>query len=333
MRKSKKFDFNLLLIVLIAGIAIMGIKFYAYFKTGSAAILGDALESLVNIFASAFGLYSMRLSNLPQDKNHPYGHGKIEFFASGLEGGFILFASLGMAYAGVMNLVSRGVVSDLNLGILLSGASGLLNLLMGILLIKRSKKSGSLILKSDGKHLVSDFYSTVALVGGLILIKLTGIQWIDSFMAIIFAFVVGYTGYKLLRQAIAGLLDEADFKMLSDLIDYLNNNRQDAWIDIHNLRVQKYGDQLHVDCHVTLPWYYSLNEVHAEITKIEALINDHYKTHVELFIHADPCLPSSCPICSIEECPVRQHNFRSRLNWKMENLLPNQKHNLKATHE
>ena len=116
---------------------------------------------------------------------------------------------------------------------------------------------------------------------------------------------------------------------LNQVVEILNTNRREKWIDMHNLRVLKYGSHLHVDSHITLPWYEKLEDSHIEVTAVENLIKEKLEGEVEFFIHADPCLPNSCPICSVKNCIARKAEFVKQLEWTLENMLPDAKHTLK----
>ena len=181
---------------------------------------------------------------------------------------------------------------------------------------------------ADGKHLLSDTVSSIGLVVGLIVIYFTGILWLDNIVAIIFGAFIFYTGLKLLKESVNNLLDEADYEKLDQVIEILNSNRRDKWIDMHNLRVIKYGAHLHIDAHITLPWYDKLEDSHSEVTAVEMLIKEKLEGEVEFFIHADPCLPTSCPICTIKDCTYRKSDSIKKLDWTLENLLPDKKHGI-----
>ena len=123
-------------------------------------------------------------------------------------------------------------------------------------------------------------------------------------------------------------MDEADSEILSTTISTLNHNRRENWIDLHNLRVIKYGPTLHIDCHLTVPWYFNVHEAHREVDDLSGLVRSHYGESVELFVHSDGCLEFSCPICDKFDCPVRKHEFQRKITWTLENISGNQKHHL-----
>ena len=318
--------FRSMTVVLVITFLIGVLKFWAFYLTGSNAVLTDALESLINMAAGIFALFSIYYASIPRDENHPYGHGKIEFVSAGFEGGLILIAGLSMIGKAVYGFLFPAELSRLSLGIIITAVGGIVNWGLGYYLVKVGKQNHSPTLTADGKHLLTDTYSSIALVIGLLIITLTRIYWLDNLLTICFGIFILVTGYKLVRSSIAGLLDEADYETLNEIIKVLNENRRDKWIDIHNLRVQKYGSMLHIDCHLTLPWYDQLEEVHEEVDALENLVNREMSNRVELFVHADPCRLASCPICTLKDCPVRQSTFKERVPWKLENLLPNQQH-------
>jgi divalent metal cation (Fe/Co/Zn/Cd) transporter len=145
-------------------------------------------------------------------------------------------------------------------------------------------------------------------------------------VAILFALFIIYTGYKILRRSIAGIMDEADEKLLNEMVAILDNNRRQNWVDLHNLRVIKYGSVLHIDSHLTVPWYLNVHEAHEEIDMLGKLIREKFGESLELFVHSDGCLPFQCHICSKQDCPVRQHEFEKRITWTWENVSQDKKH-------
>ncbi|MBL7938717.1 MAG: cation transporter [Flavobacteriales bacterium] len=314
--------------VLAAGVLLMAIKFVAWWLTHSTTILSDALESIVNVVAGAFALYSLYLAAKPRDREHPYGHGKVEFISAGIEGGLVVLAGAMIIWRAVEALLREQHLHDLGTGIGLTAAAGGLNLLMGLALQKRGKDAHSITMEASGTHLLSDAWSTVAMLVGLVVIQLTGLLWLDQVFAIAFAVFIIITGLRVFRRSVAGIMDEADLKLAADVIATLEQHRVPQWVDVHNFRMIGYGPVLHIDCHVTLPWYYSLEQAHAEISAIERLVNEVHEREVELFIHMDPCIPTSCAICALEGCRERKMPFQQRVKWDAASVLGNAKHGI-----
>lgn len=314
--------------VLAIGFLLLVIKFIAYYLTRSTAILSDALESIINVAANGFALFSVYFASLPRDENHPYGHGKIEFLSAGFEGGLIFVAGIFIIYKAIYHFLFPQEIEELGTGIWLTASAGLVNFVMGNFLVRQGKQQNSITLIADGKHLISDTYSSIGLIAGLLIIYFTKIIWIDSLLAIFFAIVIMITGTKLLRKSFAGLMDEADKEILEQIIFILRKNKKANWIDIHNLRLQKYGSLLHIDCHLTLPWYENLKISHNEIKEVERLVNKNMGNRVEFSIHADPCVPTSCSICEVKLCSERKHHFQQSIPWTVENLVKNKMHQI-----
>ncbi len=306
-------------------------KIIAYYITGSLAILTDALESIVNVVAGAIGLYSLYIAAKPRDMEHPYGHGKAEFISAAVEGGLIVSAGLIILYQTIHNFFITQPIGKLDTGLLLIAVTGVINYIAGYICLRKGKQTKSVALQSSGKHLQIDTYSTLAVIIGLVIILYTKQYWLDKVIAIVLSGVILYNGYIIIRTSLAGIMDEADMELLSQLVAMLNSSRRNNWIDIHNLRVIKYGSLLHVDCHLTVPYYFNVNEAHKEVESLRNSITASFPDAFELFVHTDGCIPpQQCAICSKEDCPVRQQALKKRLTWTLANVLSNEKHTLET---
>lgn len=310
-------------------ILLLLIKFVAYIFTHSNAILTDAMESIVNVVAGIFGLYSLILASKPRDKDHPYGHGKIEFISASIEGSMILVAGIIIIGKSIFNLFYPQTIQNIGLGIILIAIAGIVNFIMGLTMEKRGKKTQSLTLIAGGKHLQSDGWSTAGLLIGLSLLYIFKFDWIDSAVAILFGTYICYEGYRIVRKSVAGIMDEADIELLESIIVTLNKNREPNWIDVHNMRVIKYGSNLHFDTHLTVPFYFTVKEAHDELEKVETLINKQHETSDEWFVHIDACVPPEmCRICLKTDCTERKDTLNQKIEWDLENVVRNRKHGL-----
>ncbi len=319
---------NLRLQKIITAIAIFlfFIKIAAWYITNSVAILTDALESTVNVIAGLIGVYSLYVSAKPKDYDHPYGHGKAEFLSAAVEGTLITVAGFIIIYEAIINLLQPHALQKLDYGIILVSITAVINYIAGAICIKTGTKNNSLALIASGKHLQSDTWSTLGIIAGLLLILFTNVPWMDSAVAILFALIIIFTGYKIIRSSVAGIMDEADETLLHKMVATLNNNRKPNWIDLHNLRIIKYGSTIHLDCHLTVPWYLNVHEAHNEIDALSVLVKEEYGEAVELFVHSDGCLDFSCPVCEKNDCPVRKHPFEKKIQWTISNISNNNKH-------
>jgi cation diffusion facilitator family transporter len=301
-------------------------KFGAYFITASNFVLTDAAESIVNVIASSFAFYSIYLSSLPRDENHPYGHGKVEFFSVFIEGALIGIAGCIIIVKSAYSFFYPNVIHDLFTGAIIIGITGAVNGGLGYYMIRKGKELRSMTLDADGRHLLADTVTSGGLVVGLLLIEFTHILWLDSALSILVGLYIIYSSYKLVRKSVGGLMDEADTQVVNDIIHVLSEKRRESWIDVHNLRAQKYGHELHIDCHMTLPSYFDLNTVHTEISLVDKMINKDMGIPTELFIHADPCLPDCCHYCSMPNCPIRTEAQTETIAWTMDKVVRNKKH-------
>ena len=310
---------------MITGTILMMAKFGAYFLTSSNFVLTDAVESIVNVLASSFAFFSIYLAAQPRDENHPYGHGKVEYFSVFIEGALIGIAAITIIIKSVYSIFYPTQIHDLITGAIIIGATGVINGSLGYYMVWRGRSLRSITIEADGRHLLADMITSVALVIGLLLIHFTKIVWLDSALSILVALYILFSSYKLVRRSVSGLMDEADFGVVTEVIKVLNEKRRDEWIDIHNFRAQKYGNELHIDCHLTLPNYFDLNRVHLEVKLVDQLINSEV-TQTELFIHTDPCIPECCHYCSMPNCPIRSEPKREEIAWTMDKIIRNKKH-------
>lgn len=312
----------------VLSVVLFTLKFIAYFLTHSLSVLSDALESIVNVLAGAIGLYSLYIANKPRDKDHPYGHGKAEFISAAFEGSLIITAGLIILYESIDAFMHPNLLHSLDNGMGILLATAILNLLVGWYAKINGKKNKSLALVSSGQHLIIDSLTTFAVAIGVGLVLWTNYNGIDTFIALIMSFWIMYNGYKIIRESLAGIMDEADMALLEEVIAELNQSRNKSWIDLHNLRVIKYGAHVHIDCHLTVAWYLNVNEAHQVVDQFSNLIKNKFGDSVEFFIHTDGCMPFSCPICTIENCDKRKAPFQEKLIWTLENVLSNLKHQL-----
>lgn len=313
-------------IALVVSLVLFAIKMVAYLVTNSNAILTDALEGLVNILGAGFGLFSLYYATLPRDKNHPYGHGKIEFISSGFEGVLILIAGGSMIAKAGYSFFFPEEVNINTLGILLVAFAGLINYLMGYSMVKQGEKVNSVQLQAGGKHLISDGYSTVGLLVGLAIVWVTNLDVLDNVLAALLGIIISFAGYKIIRKSISGIMDEADPEQIEKVSAILESKRRPAWVDIHNFRMVRYGAKIHMDAHLTLPWYYTLQESHEEVNKLEQVLDDAFKKDVEANIHTEPCLPKSCEICQLPNCKERKFAFVKRVEWNVNHILDDEHH-------
>ncbi len=302
-------------ITLAIGILLLVIKFAGYYLTNSTAILSDALESIVNVITALMALFAIHISARPADRTHPYGHGKIEFFSSGFEGLMITVAGVAIIYKAIESFLLKPDVVQLTLGLILVTIAGIINGALGWYLIKKGNDTKSATLNASGYHVLSDAYTSLGVIVGLILVKLTHIWWLDPLTAAILGAHIGWHGYKIVTESFHQLMDSAEPSTLDKISNALRENRRDEWIAPHRLRAWRSGADLYVDFHLIMPYYHTLRETHEAEHQIHELMDDIFQEPVEVILHIEPCLPQFCEICNMKNCPVRQFEQREELKW------------------
>jgi len=299
-------------ISLVAGVAILGGKLAATFVTGSTAVLSDALESVVNVVASALLLFSLLVASRPADRDHPYGHGKVEFFSAGIEGALVFAAALLIAVEAGRDLATGVHLRrlDLGLGLLVVFSAG--NAALGLFLVRVGRRTRSAALEADGRHVLVDVWTTAGVLLGLVAVKITGRPVIDPLVALAVAANILREGLRLVRDAVRGLMDAADEDELTAVADALEAAREPDWIDVHGLRAWRAGADLHVDFHMQVPRYLSAERLHGIHQQVEEALSGQLGSDGDVVVHFDPCRAHMCPRCEVPECPVRESVFVAR---------------------
>ncbi len=270
-------------------------KITASFLTGSTAILSDAAESVIHLFATGFAGFSLWYAATPPDPDHPYGHGKIAYFAAAVEGGLILMAAVGIAGLAVRDLLTGPSLRQLDVGLYLLGALTAINLALGWYLIRTGRRTNSLVLVSNGQHVMTDMWTSLGVILGVGLVWATGIRWLDPVVALLVAANILWTATSLLRRSVYGLMDEADPEATQALLDELATAKEEGTIaEFHQVRHRRSGDQVWVEYHLMFPGEMSIREAHARShdveDRVDALFPDdevHVTAHLEPRRHDD----------------------------------------------
>jgi cation diffusion facilitator family transporter len=315
-----KTNFTAIAFSLFFGVILMAVKFYAYKITGSSAILSDALESIINVVAGAFAMFSIVVAAKPPDESHPYGHGKIEYFSAGFEGALIILAAIGIFKTGISHILNPHPLEYLQQGIFLLVGASAVNLLLGIVLLRVGKQNHSLVLTADGKHILTDVYTSIGVLAGLFLVDYTGWFWLDGVIAIIVGINILITGAKLVRQSFAGLMNKAEPDLLQEIAALLIANRKDIYIDVHQLRAWRSGNFVYIDFHLILPRDFALECAHRENKTLERIIQEYFGGRASVMIHLDPCLDQECPVCSQSLCTLRHSHQNQIVQWTLASM-------------
>jgi len=291
---------------IVTGCLVLGLKYLAYHVSQSAALKSDAIENVVNVVAAVFALGAIVFADKPADREHPYGHGKIEHFSAAFEGGMISLAAVLIGYEAIHALVEGSPLKNLSLGLAINFGAGVLNGLLGLYLIQQGKRQRSHALVADGHHVFSDFYVTLGLAAGLLLVKFTGLNWLDPAIALAVCAILIYTGYKLVRSSSAALLDAEDPTLVNHLVDVINKVRPKDIVAIHEMRTLRSGRYTHVDIHMVIPEFYAIGQGHELADDFGKAVLQEAAIEGELHTHVDPCLQAFCSQCDVNPCPVRQ---------------------------
>lgn len=303
-----------ILVSLTAGTAILALKVLAWKTTDSMALASDALEGVVNVVAAVFGLGAIIFAGQPADRNHPYGHGKMEYFAAAFEGGLISLAAVLIVWEALQALFAGARPHDLGFGLAVNLGAGALNGLLGWYLVRQGRALGSKALEADGHHVLTDFVTTAGILAGLLLVMATGLGWLDPLIAVLVGVWLGRTGFHLVRESAAALLDEEDTAMtelLVSSIDSLVKKGVDAHgvITVHGLRAIRAGRTTHVDVHMVVPEYAPVAQAHDAAERFEASLIAAAGLEGEVHAHLDPCRKAYCGRCSDRACPIRTEPF------------------------
>ena len=283
-KSLKKFIY----LAIAAAIATIALKLFAYFLTGSVGLFSDALESVVNLIAAVVALFMITLAEKPADEEHAYGHHKAEYFSSAIEGGMIVLAAFSIIWAAIPRLIHPQPLENVGIGLLVSMGASAINLAVGLILIKNGRKNHSITLEADGKHLMTDVYTSVGVLIGIGIVKMSGWLILDGIVAIGVALNIVWTGYQLMRRSALGLLDssipEDERLKITRVLDIYKEQN----LEYHSLMTRQAGQRKFIALHILLPGQLTIQEGHDMVEKIERDIRDLFDAPVTVFTHLEP---------------------------------------------
>ncbi len=292
---------------------LLGLKLAGWAWTGSSAIFSDALESVTNVVAAAFGLGALLFSVQPVDEGHPYGHGKIEFVSAAFEGGMITFAALLSAGYALLDLWRGPEVEQVALGLGITTLAALVNACLGALLLAEGRRLRSPALVADGHHVLTDVQTSIGVFVGLGLVAFTGRRWCDPVAALVVALNLGWIGARIVREALGGLLDAVDPALVRRIVAAFESCRRPGLLQIHQPRLIRSGPLTHVDVHITVPEFWTVEEIHGLLGELAREVLARSALEGDLAVHVDPCRRELCACCEMAGCPVRVAPFVARL--------------------
>lgn len=283
------------------GVLILVLKVGAWLASGSTAVLSDAIESVVHVLATVVMLATLQISQQPPDRDHPYGHGKAASFSVGFEGGLVALSGALVLLAVIERIMSGEPMGRVTYGLAGTVAAAGVNLGLGLYLIKTGKEHSSDVIVADGQHVMADVWTSVGVVLGLVLVAITGLQWIDWVVATVVAVHLLMVGTGLLRSGIAGLMDRVDEADYGLVVEAVNGIRDPAWSDMHDLRLRRVGDLCHVDFHLVVPGTWTIREGHDTSEVIETKVLSALNAQGTVLVHLDYAAP---PPIGTEGLPV-----------------------------
>jgi cation diffusion facilitator family transporter len=323
---SRRMRLTAISVSLIGGLLILCLKIFAARLADSSALRSDALESTVNVLAAAFGLGSLLFAEKPADQDHPYGHGKIEYFAQAFEGGLISLAGFLILLDTALRLLRHESLDNLGVGLQLNLLAGLLNGILGLGIYLTGKRHHSQILIADGIHLLTDLVTSLVLAAGLGLVLLTGWEWIDPILAFGVALFLFRTGYNLVQDSSNALLDAQNPRLIETIATHLNEIPRRSVITAHELKAQQFGRDKHVDLHLVVPEYLSIKEAHDESDRFASDLMQKLGHDSTVHTHIDPCEREYCTECSFTDCPIRARPFEGLQPFRADSLIRIGKH-------
>jgi cation diffusion facilitator family transporter len=279
--------FRLLRLSIAAAVATIALKTTAWLLTGSVGLLSDAAESVVNLVAAIFAIAALRWATKPADEEHAYGHAKAEYFSAGAEGALILVAAIVIAVPAIERLLHPQAIGEVGVGLAVSGAASLINLGVGTLLLRTGREQRSIILEADGKHLVTDVWTSVGVIIGVAAVAISGWERLDALVALAVAVNIVLTGTTLVRRSVGGLMDRGlDEAQLREIEDVLERFEGDA-IQFHALRTRQAGQRAFISLHVLVPGNWTVQRGHDVVEEVEAALRERLP-YATVFTHLEP---------------------------------------------
>jgi len=286
---SDKKDMNFVIRVsFCVGLLTLAMKIYAYTITGSAAILSDASESVVHVVAVGFAAYSMWVSLKPADEDHLYGHEKAGFFSAGFEGAMIIIAACYIFYKAGYKILFGVEIENIDEGMGFTIAVIVINFALGLYLIKKGKKYRSIVLEANGKHIFTDCWTSMAVIIALILVKATGKSIFDPIVAVLAAGNILWTGSKLIKKSISGLMDRADLALHKQIFSIIERETSVRNLEFHHLRHRQSGYRIFIEFHLLFPKDIALASAHEMASEIESTLKTALDSETDIFTHLEP---------------------------------------------
>jgi cation diffusion facilitator family transporter len=273
---------------ILAAVLTITLKSVAFKMTGSVGMLSDALESCVNLLAALIALVVIHIAEKPADDDHAFGHSKAEYFSSAIEGGLIVVAACSIVWSSYPRLLNPQPLENMGFGLIVSLAGSLINLFVAIVLLRQGKKSHSITLIADGKHLMTDVWTSIGVLAAIGLVKLTGWLILDPIIAMLVALNILWAGYRLMHQSARGLIDTAIPADERRQIEHIFDHYRETGIEFHSLMTRQAGQRKFITVHILVPGEWTVQRGHDLLEIIEARIRNNFPFPVTVFTHLEP---------------------------------------------
>ena len=278
---------NIALISIAIGILVFGLKYWAYWITGSVALFSDALESTVNVATALVAFIAIRVAAIPEDENHPYGHHKAELMSATLEGALIIIAAFVILWQAYLALMTPRPLTEVREGLAINLVAGVINGIWCYYLLREGRKLHSPALVADGKHMLTDVYSSLGVIAGIALAAWLGIWWLDGALAILVAANILWSGYHVVQSSLSGLMDEALSEADQATIKSIIAEHGAGAVQAHDLRTRQAGQAKFIDFHLVVPSDMTVFDAHELCDRIEAALKIKF-AHIRIHIHLEP---------------------------------------------
>jgi cation diffusion facilitator family transporter len=279
--------YRLLWLSVAAALATIGLKTVAWSLTGSVGLLSDAAESIVNLVAAIVAMAALRWATKPADEEHAYGHAKAEYFSAGAEGALIFVAALSIAATAINRLLHPQPIEDIGVGLVISAGASVINLVVGLLLIRAGRRARSIVLEADGRHLLTDVLTSIGVIVGVAAVGLTGWERLDPLIALVVAVNIVITGFSLVRRSVGGLMDRALGSVEHGQIDVVLDRFRAEGVEFHALRTRQAGARAFLSMHVLVPGAWTVQRGHDLAEEVEAALREQLP-YATVFTHLEP---------------------------------------------
>jgi cation diffusion facilitator family transporter len=292
-----------------AAVLTIALKTIAWLLTGSVGLLSDAAESVVNLVAATLAILALRWATKPADEDHAYGHAKAEYFSAGVEGALIMVAAAAISITAVDRLLHPQPIDDVGLGLVVSAVASLVNLGVGLALVRAGRQERSIVLEADGKHLMTDVWTSAGVIVGVAGVAITGWERLDALIALAVAVNIIFAGSQLVARSVGGLMDRVLSQAEREQIEAVLARFDHDGVRFHAIRTRQAGSRAFVSVHVLVPGAWTVQRGHDLVEEVEAALREQLP-YATVFTHLEPAEdPRSFDDTTLDRAAVAPHSL------------------------